>query len=78
MVFEHRLAENEDLEDLLENIIHALSASLSVFLKKMKGEKIPYLDYNPEEDDDETDDSTGDSDIELESELEKLLENIDD
>lgn len=78
MVFEHRLAENEDLEDLLENIIHALSASLSVFLKKMKGEKIPYLDYNPEEDDDETDDSTDGSDIELESELEKLLENIDD
>lgn len=77
-VFEHRLSDNEDLEELLESMIHALSTSLSVFLKKMEGEKIPYLDYNPEEDDDETDDSTGDSDIELESELEKLLENIDD
>ena len=77
-VFEHRLSDNEDLEELLESMIHALSTSLSVFLKKMEDEKIPYLDYNPEEDDDETDDSTGDSDIELESELEKLLENIDD
>ena len=77
-VFEHRLSDNEDLEELLESMIHALSTSLSVFLKKMEGEKIPYLDYNPEEDDDETDDSTHDSDIELESELEKLLENIDD
>lgn len=77
-VFEHRLSDNEDLEELLESMIHALSTSLSVFLKKMEGEKIPYLDYNPEEDDDETDDSTDDSDIELESELEKLLENIDD
>ena len=77
-VFEYRLSDNEDLEELLESMIHALSTSLSVFLKKMEGEKIPYLDYNPEEDDDETDDSTGDSDIELESELEKLLENIDD
>ncbi len=77
-VFEHRLSDNEDLEELLENMIHTLSMSLSVFLKKIKGEKIPYWDYNPEEDDDEIDDSTLDSDIELESELEKLLENIDD
>lgn len=77
-VFEHRLADNEDLEELMEDIIHALSASLSVFHKKMKGEKIPYFDYNPEDDDTEDDDSTCDSDIELESELEKLLENIDD
>lgn len=78
VVYEHRLADNDDLEELLENIIHALSTALSLYIKKMRGDKIPYLDYDPKEDVVETEDSMCDSDIELESELAKLLDNIDD
>lgn len=78
VVYEHRMAAEEDLEELLEDIIHALSTAMSVYMKKMKDEKIPYLDYDPEEENAETDDSTLDSDVELESELEKLLEDVDD
>ena len=47
-------------------------------MKKKKGEKLPYLDYNPEEDEADTDDMDCDSDTELESALEKLLENEDE
>lgn len=75
-IYEHRLADNDDLEELLEDIVHALSTAVYVYMKKMRGDKIPYLDYDPENDDAGTDESTDDYDVE--SELEKLLENIDD
>ena len=49
-----------------------------LYMKKKKGEKLPCLDYNPEEDEADTDDMVCDSDTELESALEKLLENEDE
>jgi hypothetical protein len=77
-VLEHRLCAGENLEELLENIIAALTTATSLYMKKKKGEKVPYLDYNPEEDEADTDDMVCDSDTELESALEKLLENEDE
>lgn len=67
-IYEHRLSSSEDLDDLLEHIIHLLKITASLFCKKAMGEDIDFP----------SDESETDIDDELDAELQKLFESMGD
>ena len=75
-VYECKLMSCDDIEDLLEYMIKALEIAVDVFIMKLKGVDISFLNQDDDDDDDD-DESNTDSVADVESALEIFLRDID-